>query len=391
MSNLRDAFKDLTLEKCQHPGLLFDRFYLGSVIEADGSKSEEGKSKKEHFQKVIESSNNPKVTDLYKISFHRWKDNLPKSIYKSGTFETTGRMVVGLGKASVLEIGMHLHHHLGFPYIPGSSLKGICAHYCSKVWGAKDTSFKSTMNGDKKSSGSHHQFLFGDTTVAGSISFEDAWWVPTAVAQKSQSPFNMDIITPHHEDWQDKGKAPPTDYDSPTLVSFLSISGKFHFCITWQGQDGQNAEEINEINNWMNLAWKLLTEALTEQGVGGKNSSGYGRFDLEKYKLSVEQEAKEELKKTETKKVQEELEKMTPIERNIKEFLDAHPNKDKNAKNYMKLLEELKKAQSRWTSEDDRHTVALIIKNEMIKEKKWEKKEKDAERTKFIKDILKES
>lgn len=386
MSNLRDALKDLTLGSCQHPGLLFDRFYLGGENEA-----KEGESKKEHFQKVIASANNPQVTDLYKKSFERWKNNLPKSINKSGSLETTGRMVVGLGKASVLEIGIHLHHHLGFPYIPGSSLKGICAHYCSKVWGTKDTSFKSTMTKDEKASGPHHQFLFGDTTVAGSISFEDAWWVPTPVAQKSQSPFHMDIITPHHKDWQDEGKAAPTDYDSPTPVSFLSFSGKFHFCITWQGQDGQNAAEINEINNWMSLAWNLLTEALTEHGVGGKNSSGYGRFDLEKYKLSVEQEAKEELKNEETKRKEEELKNMSPIERNIKEFLDAHPNKDKNAKDYMKLLEELKKAPSRWTSDDDRHTVALIIKNEMIKEKKWEKKEKDAERTKFIKDILKES
>ena len=383
---MRDGFETLILGTCQHPGLLFDRFYPGSENEA-----KEGETKKNHFQKIIASSTTPQVTDLYKKSFERWKIYLPKSNNKSGSLETTGRMVVGLGKASVLEIGIHLHHHLGFPYIPGSSLKGICAHYCSKVWGAKDKTFKSTMIKDEKSSGAHHQFLFGDTTAAGSISFEDAWWVPTALAQKSQSPFHMDIITPHHKDWQDEGKSAPTDYDSPTPVSFLSFSGKFHFCITWQGQDGQNAEETNEINNWMCLAWKLLTEALTEHGVGGKNSSGYGRFDLEKYKLSVEQEAKEEIKNAETIKIQAELEKMTPIERNIKEFLDAHPNKDKNAKDYMKLLEELKKAPSRWISEDDRHTVALIVKNEMIKEKKWEKKEKDAERTKFIKDILKES
>lgn len=385
MSNMRDGFEKLNLETCHHPGLLFDRFYPGSENEA-----KEGEAKKIHFQKVIASSTTSHVTDLYKKSFERWKNYLPNSINKSGSLETTGRMVVGLGKASVLEIGIHLHHHLGFPYIPGSSLKGICAHYCSKVWGAKDESFKSTMNGDEKSSGKHHQFLFGDTTVAGSIGFEDAWFVPIPAAQKFQSPFHMDIITPHHKDWQDEGKTAPTDYDSPTPVSFLSFSGKFHFCITWQGPDGQSDEEKKQINNWMNLAWKLLVEALTEHGVGGKNSSGYGRFDLEKYKLSMEQDAKEKLKEAETKRKAEELEKMTPIEKNIKEFLDAHPNKDKNAKDYIKLLEELKKAPSRWTSDNDRHTVALIVKNEMIKEKKWEKKEKDADRTRFIKDILKE-
>ena len=382
MNNIRDGFKTLNLGNCHHPGLLFDRFYPGSENEA-----KEGETKKIHFQKVKDSAKTPQTADLYKNSFVRWKDNLPKINQKSGELETTGRMVIGLGKASVLEIGIHLHHHLGFPYIPGSSLKGVCAHYCSKVWGDKDASFKSTMVKDEKKSGENHQFLFGDTTVAGAIGFEDAWWVPLP-----QGPFHMDVITPHHKDWQDDGKAAPTDYDSPTPVSFLSFSGSFHFCITWQGQNATNESDENEIKNWLNLAWKLLVEALTDHGVGGKISSGYGTFDQGKYEISIKQQEKEQLKIEEDKKLKASLEKMTPIERNIKEFLDGHPNKDKTAKIYMKLLEELKKeATCRWTSEEDRQAVALIIKNEMIKEKKWEKKDKDAERTKYIKDILKES
>ena len=383
---MRDGFETLNLGSCNHPGLLFDRFYPGSDNEA-----KEGEAKKNHFQKVIASSTTSQATDLYKKSFERWKDNLPKSINKSGTLETTGRMVVGLGKASVLEIGIHLHHHLGFPYIPGSSLKGICAHYCSKVWGAKDPTFKSTMNGDEKSSEPHHQFLFGDTTIAGSIGFEDAWWVPTAVAQISQSPFHMDIITPHHKDWQDEGKAAPTDYDSPTPVSFLSFSGKFHFCITWQGQDGQNVEEINEINNWMSLAWKLLTEALTEHGVGGKNSSGYGRFDLEKYKLSAAQETNEKLKEAESKRKEEELKNMPAIQQEIMKFLDAHTDKQTNK--YILLYNELTNKSGRWTTDDDKQALAKFIKEKMELEKKWNKERfpSDMKRTIYINEILKES
>lgn len=381
MKNLRNSLLGFKLSTCEHPGLLFDRFYPGAENE-----TKEGEVKKEHFLKVIASSKIPKVGELYQKAFARWKENLPKSNYKTGTLETTGRMVLGLGKASVLEIGIHLHHHLGFPYIPGSSLKGICAHYCSKVWGANNESFKSTMTNDEKSSGVNHKFLFGDTTVAGAIGFEDAWWVPAG--NQNQSPFHLDIITPHHKEWQDEGKAPPTDFDSPTPVSFLSFSGSFYICITWQGPHGQNDEEKNEINNWMGLAWKLLTEALFEHGVGGKNSSGFGRFDPVKYKLYEKQE--EEIREKEKIKIAlgEALEKMTPIQRSIKEFTDAHPNK--HAKNYMKLYEELKKTDGRWPSEEDRHAVALIIKSEMIKEKKWEKKDKDGDRTKFIKDILKE-
>lgn len=257
------------LGNCHHPGLLMDRFYPGN------EGREEGQAKTQHFQKLIQSSQKPEVFNLYKAAFERWKENLPTSPKKDGNLETSGRMVIGLGKASVLEIGIHLHHHLGFPFIPGSSIKGICAHYCSKVWGSGNEAFKSTTNKDKKISGEHHLFLFGDTSQAGAIRFEDTWWVPP---DQPQSPFHMDIITPHHKDWQDEGKAAPTDFDSPTPVSFLSFSGKFHFCITWQGPEPVNDSEKSNIDQWLSLAWKLLTESLAEQGVGGKTSSGFGKF-----------------------------------------------------------------------------------------------------------------
>lgn len=39
------------------------------------------------------------------------------------------RLLVGLGNAHVKETHLNLHHTYGVPYIPGSSLKGICRHY----------------------------------------------------------------------------------------------------------------------------------------------------------------------------------------------------------------------------------------------------------------------
>lgn len=384
MMNLRIATKDLTLENCQHPGLLFDRFYPGCERE-----DKEGEFKRKHLQDVISSSNKSQVLELYKLSFKRWKEGLPKTKQRTGNLKTKNRMVLGLGKASVLEIGIHLHHHLGFPFIPGSSLKGICAHYCSKIWGALDESYKSTMTKDDKKSGEHHKFLFGDVTRAGAIGFEDAWWIPPV--NSNSSPFQMDIITPHHKDWQDEGKAPPTDHDSPTPVSFLSFGGRFYFCLTWQGQHAQAPEEESEIDNWLDLAWKLLVEALCSDGVGGKKSSGYGSFDLEDYKKMVISESKEKLEAEKLRQKQLEFEKMTPLQQDIAKFIEEHPNKDVNTKDYMRLLEELRKTNSRWAKEEDRREVASMIKKAMIIEKKWEKKDKDGERTKYIKDILKES
>ena len=82
---------------------------------------------------------------------------------------------------------------------------------------------------------------------------------------------------------------------------------------------------------------------------------------------------------------------MTPIERNIKEFLDAHTDKQTNK--YILLYNELTNKSGRWTTDEDKQAVAKFIKEKMELEKKWNKERlvKDMERTVYIKGILKES
>lgn len=268
---MRDALQDLSgkLNKCHHPGLLMDRFF-------PGQGDESGEAKARHFQAMIDSSRGEIVRNFYKDYFIRWKANKPPSSRSvSADLKSTGHIVLGLGRASVMEVGIHLHHSLGFPYLPGSSLKGACAHYCSRVWGEKDEQFKCVQKeGDpEKKSGEFHLFLFGNTTQAGAIGFEDAWWVP----ETNRSPFHREVMTPHHPKWQDGGKEAPSDYDSPVPVSFLSFSGTFHCRLTWQGPEPASEPEKAALNQWLNLARELLKEMLAESGVGGKTTTGYGQ------------------------------------------------------------------------------------------------------------------
>ena len=44
------------------------------------------------------------------------------------SFCTNWRLVVGMGTNPTLETGIQLHHLYGFPYIPGSSVKGMLHH-----------------------------------------------------------------------------------------------------------------------------------------------------------------------------------------------------------------------------------------------------------------------
>ncbi|MBX3444935.1 MAG: type III-B CRISPR module RAMP protein Cmr6 [Planctomyces sp.] len=238
----------------QHAGLLLQR-YLCENATGDGGNPEE---KLAILQAAINSASNPHVRELYGIAYRRWQRSLPGS---SVTHElpTVGRLIVGLGSENVLETGIRLHHTYGMPIIPGSALKGLAAHYCDQVWGATDKRF---MYGEP-----YHELLFGTTDDIGCIVFHDAWFVPDS----DNAPLKLDVMTPHHPTWLD-GSEPPSDFDSPTPVPFLSVAGRFRVAVAWSGP------EHAEANNWTELANSLLKQALSEWGVGGKTTSGYGRL-----------------------------------------------------------------------------------------------------------------
>ena len=79
-------------------------------------------------------------------------------------------------------------------------------------------------------------------------------------------------MTPHHAEWQTK-RVPPTDFDSPHPIAFLSVAGTFRVAVSWAGPAAHP-----QGGNWTNLAFTLLRQALQDWGVGGKTTSGYGRL-----------------------------------------------------------------------------------------------------------------
>jgi CRISPR-associated protein Cmr6 len=81
----------------------------------------------------------------------------------------------------------------------------------------------------------------------------------------------LDVMTPHHPKWLD-GSVPPTDFDSPTPVPFLSVAGRFHVAVSWFGPASDRSR------NWTDLSLSLVADALYNWGVGGKTTSGYGRL-----------------------------------------------------------------------------------------------------------------
>ena len=292
----------------EHPGLILQRL-LAEQLPPDDESPQQAKEQKKRalaerqaiFHSSINAASNPEVLELYKIAYGRWKQEIDhKELTTSTVLQTPekSRLIVGLGTENVLETGIRLHHTYGMPILPGSALKGLAAHYCGQVWGERDSEspsenafhFRSARQEDKKSNrkaepaGKYHNLLFGTTDESGCIIFHDGWFVPDSESE----PLKLDVMTPHHSGWNNvENPEPPTDFDSPIPVPFLSVAGRFHVAVSWCGP-----EDYDKSVSWTEMTFGLLLDALcgpvdpeTKQrvsaaafGIGGKTTSGYGRM-----------------------------------------------------------------------------------------------------------------
>ena len=151
------------------------------------------------------------------------------------------RMVVGLGSASVFETGIILHKPYGFPYIPGSSIKGATRSFL-------DSEYKGQFELDT---------LFGTQTNKGKLAFIDAY--PVKIDK-----LELDIMNPHFPEWYAAGSnKAPTDDSSPIPINFYAVPAatKFTFHIS-----GDVSEEFAD----------AFKEMLRFAGLGAKTAVGYG-------------------------------------------------------------------------------------------------------------------
>lgn len=247
------------LPGCANASLVMDKYLRVPVREDEHKKN----ARRELHQAVQESID--RSEEVYKAAFDRYKNSTPGPC-KAGDCKTVEglRLIIGIGNENVLETGLTLHHTYGTPIIPGTALKGLASHYCDQVWGAGDGKFK---RGEE-----YHRAIFGTSDDSGHFIFHDAWITPETMKRS----LRRDVMTPHHMEYysgEDKGQAAPTDFDDPNPITFLSIVGTFHVAVSC---DVQGAEG----DKWADLAFRLLTDALREWGIGGKTSAGYGRLTI---------------------------------------------------------------------------------------------------------------
>jgi len=226
-----------------HPGLALTRYL---------PQQDDPASKADLLKAVAASPPNA----AYRLAFTRWKEVLKALGCTTVELPVRDRLLVGLGAESVLETAITLHHTYGMPYIPGSALKGLARHYFRQLVESRP---------DAERMKQHEDILFGDPQSAGYITYFDAWYVP----KSGECPLCRDVMTVHHRNYySSKGENPPTDFDDPNPIGFLSARGTYLLAVK------------GEYPEWTAFALELLKQALADYGAGGKTSSGYGRIDV---------------------------------------------------------------------------------------------------------------
>lgn len=282
--NSAKALIDTRGNKNQNAGLLFDRF-TPDLRNAPGKKHGEIKSE---FLKMVRDA--AKIADkkLLEGWNKRWKQIADESQAITLKLSTDWRFITGLGKKGALEVGFAFHRY-GFPFLPGSSVKGVARAQAIISFAEKHNWEKLNELDDRLSEADKEKYeawekglskeaqkdaadfrcTFGTTDEAGQAIFFDA--VPDAGKLPE---LELDIINPHYPDYysDNSNTVYPTNWQNPIPVHFLTVKAGtvFHFAVGWRGQKDHPLRGNAE-------GW--LKEGLLNLGAGAKTSAGYGYWN----------------------------------------------------------------------------------------------------------------
>ncbi len=254
---------------------------------------EESTLKKEGLQRVLGAKADVKILREWNA---RWERCVRAAQGERFALRTDWRLIAGLGRKGSLEVGFTFHRY-GFPVLPGSSVKGVARAWAllqlakqakptndvdslDKLDGILSADSEDDKKEEKKKYLQWHAIqsdrvqrladnfraIFGTTAVAGRAVFFDA--IPA-----NPPKLELDVMNPHFPEYY-KGNAPPTDWQSPVPVYFLTVAAgtEFRFGVGWRGTLDEVGQRLHQ------LAQEWLTEGLTNLGAGAKTSAGYGYF-----------------------------------------------------------------------------------------------------------------
>jgi CRISPR-associated protein Cmr6 len=269
----------------------------------------------------------------------------------------------GLGLEHPIENGFAFLSPYGLPYLAGSGVKGVLRRSAEELRDNDELTQQVI------------EALFGhekdDNARRGALTCWDVFAVPPKDGTHKDS-LVVEIMTPHFGDYY-QGNSSPHDTSKPNPIPFLAVpaGSRFRFIFTCEPMLLTNAVPQGE---WKTLLGKIVEHAFTWLGFGAKTAVGYGAMQedpkAKERKAQQEHEAADKLRRDqEVNEHKAALERMSPAERAMREFLDAHP--DKNQTELSALLAGLK--QGKWGGEL-KIEIARHVQTLMRQAKKWKVK-----------------
>jgi len=270
-----------SLLKISNLGLLFSKYFY-CWPQNWQTNEEQNKVFRKDIEGITSKINLPKGSDYVEALNSRQRaviESLQNSNWHVEPFPaiTDSRLIIGLGGTSVIETGMTLHPLYGFPYLPGSGLKGLARAYAEIGCNAPKEELLEIFGSEDKSQHSADN-------RQGKVFFMDG--LPTAFPK-----LDLDIMNPHYSDYysgkkDSKGNpSPPADYLNPVPVTFLAVAPNQPFSFAVFSRDKELAEQAK--------SW--LIGGLTDLGAGGKTNVGYGYFKVDGQKTAGTQTAVQRL------------------------------------------------------------------------------------------------
>ena len=262
------ALQGVSLRETHHLRYLY---YVDSplTVKSDGSVEEpSGEAKKSFCEEAAKDWGRARKggEPLIKAAAARMKaqaEALGEQGLQARTIEykTETRLLAGLGYKNGAEVGLTIHPLYGFPYLPGSSVKGLV-----RAWAAQqgaDAAAMTRIFGSANPSEGHE-----DMHQQGAVHFYDA--LPSEWPR-----LELDVMTPHFGPYyQDPARNPPAVWHDPVPVVFLAVAPNVSFRFLLVAHPGAYGARPSDLD----LAAEWLGEALAWFGAGGKTGAGFGRF-----------------------------------------------------------------------------------------------------------------
>lgn len=238
------------------------------------------------------------------------------------------RLIVNQAGGILENAGLCLHRHFGYPYIPGSAVKGLARHAAWCEWKAEEDEDKKLEiakkiadvfgypTGDAKPKKNPSNRLYLDDYLkeiepeikdcSGSICF-------MAAEPVERAPLVTDIVNCHHADYYQGNLKEPTDTENPIPNFFPTVEKGAQFQFQLIPLRMCSEEDMLSAKKW-------LVEAINVHGIGAKTAAGYGWFEdnTEKY---LEDEKRQQEIADKQQREKELLEEVAILEQSAGELL----------------------------------------------------------------------